>query len=58
MQFYKILESIDKTKDYDFSEMSLKDIADNIENGVYVDYDWTRSEILVRCSNCKKVTNI
>ena len=52
-KFY--IESIDRTNNYDFSNMTIKDIEDNIENGLYVDYDWTKSEIIVKCSKCNKI---
>lgn len=52
-KFY--IESIDRTYEYDCNNMTKKDIEDNIEQGVYVDYDWTKSVILVRCSKCNKI---
>ena len=51
-KFY--IEQIDRTRDYNFKDICKKDIEDNLEQGAYVDYDWEKSEILVKCSKCNK----
>lgn len=49
-KFY--IKSVDITYNNDFSKLSIKDIEENLENGDYVNFDWAKGYIEVKCSNC------
>ncbi len=51
-KFY--IRSVDITYDNDFSKLSIKEVEENLENGNYVNFDWTKGYSEVKCSNCGK----
>jgi len=50
IKFY--IKSTDTTYDNDFSELSEKEIEENLANGNYINFDWSKGCSKVICSNC------
>jgi len=46
------IRSTDTTYDNDFSKLSEEDIEENLANGNYINFDWSKGYSKVICSNC------
>jgi len=50
VKFY--IQSTDITYDNDFSKLSEEEIKENLANGNYINFDWSKGYSRVICSNC------
>jgi len=51
VKFY--IRSTDITYDSDFSKLSEKEVEENLANGNYINFDWSKGYSKVICSNCR-----
>jgi len=49
-KFY--IKSVDITYDYDFSKISKEEAEENLANGNYINFDWSKGYSKVICSSC------
>jgi len=49
-KFY--IRSVDVTYDSDFSKLSWEEVEENLFNGNYINFDWSKGYSEVICSNC------
>jgi len=50
VKFY--IKSLDITYDNDFSKLSKEEVEENLDNGNYINFDWSKGYSKVICSNC------
>jgi predicted nucleic-acid-binding Zn-ribbon protein len=50
IKFY--IKSVDITYNNDFSKLSRQEIEENLDNGNYINFDWSKGYSRVICSNC------
>jgi len=50
VKFY--IKSVDITYDYDFSSLSKEEVEENLANGNYTNFDWSKGYNRVVCSSC------
>ena len=49
-KFY--IKSIDITYDNDFSKLPKEEVEENLADGNYINFDWSKGHSKVICSNC------
>lgn len=49
-KFY--IKSVDITYNNDFSKLSKEEVEENLANGNYINFDWSKGYNKVICSNC------
>jgi len=50
VKFY--IKSVDITYDSDFSKLSKEEVEENLANGNYINFDWSKGYSEIICSNC------
>jgi len=46
------IKSVDTTYDNDFSKLLEEEVEENLANGNYINFDWSKGYSKVICSNC------